>query len=75
MKMKMSLFNDCQIALDLGINVGFKKKLELKKTIIEHGGIVSFIVTQKVGSTSFRMGLLIFLNVGLQAYVCKETFI
>lgn len=46
--MRMSLFNDCQIALDLGISVGFKKKVELRKTIIEHGGIVSYIVTKKV---------------------------
>ena len=46
--MKMSLFNDCQIALDLGINVGFKKKVAVRKTIIEHGGIVSYIVTKKV---------------------------
>ncbi|XP_070191086.1 protein mono-ADP-ribosyltransferase PARP4-like [Littorina saxatilis] len=45
--MRMSLFNDCQIALDLGISVGFKKKVELRKTIIEHGGIVSYIVTKK----------------------------
>ena len=44
----MSLFNDCQIALDLGYSVGFKKKAELRKTIIEHGGIVSYIVTKKV---------------------------
>ncbi|KAL8613683.1 hypothetical protein ACOMHN_029775 [Nucella lapillus] len=43
----MSLFNDCQIALDLGYSVGFKKKAELRKTIIEHGGIVSYIVTKK----------------------------
>lgn len=49
--MKMSMFNDCQIALDLGISVGFKKKVALRKTIIEHGGIVSYIVTKKVSCT------------------------
>nr|KAG5699378.1 hypothetical protein BaRGS_008286 [Batillaria attramentaria] len=46
-KMKNLLFGDCQIALDLGINVNFKKKAELRKTIIDHGGIVSYIVTRK----------------------------
>ncbi|KAK7486590.1 hypothetical protein BaRGS_00022115, partial [Batillaria attramentaria] len=45
--MKNLLFGDCQIALDLGINVNFKKKAELRKTIIDHGGIVSYIVTRK----------------------------
>ncbi|KAL8624962.1 hypothetical protein ACOMHN_039849 [Nucella lapillus] len=45
--MKSPVFKGCQIALDLGINVGFKKKVELRKTIIKHGGIVSYIVTRK----------------------------
>lgn len=44
----MSVFDNCQIALDLGINVGFKKKVELRKAITENGGVVSYIVTQKV---------------------------
>ncbi|XP_025097286.1 poly [ADP-ribose] polymerase 4-like [Pomacea canaliculata] len=43
----MSVFDNCQIALDLGINVGFKKKVELRKAITENGGVVSYIVTQK----------------------------
>ena len=47
-EMKMAVFNNCQIALDLGMNVGFKKKVEVRKTIIEYGGIVSYIVTKKV---------------------------
>ena len=47
-EMKMQIFANCQIALDLGINVGFKKKVELREAIVKHGGIVSYIVTKKV---------------------------
>ncbi|XP_076466190.1 uncharacterized protein LOC143297656 [Babylonia areolata] len=45
--MLLLVFSDCQIALDLGISVGFKKKDKLRKTIIKHGGVVSYIVTRK----------------------------
>ncbi len=44
----MGLFDGCQLTLELDSGLPFKKKLELKRSIIENGGIVSFIVTKKV---------------------------
>ena len=44
----MGVFSDCQIAVEFGTNVNFKKKQELRKTITDNGGVVSFIVTKKV---------------------------
>ena len=44
----MSVFEGCQVTLELDSSLGFKKKTELKKKIIENGGIISFIVTKKV---------------------------
>uniref|UniRef100_A0A2C9KRG3 Poly [ADP-ribose] polymerase n=1 Tax=Biomphalaria glabrata TaxID=6526 RepID=A0A2C9KRG3_BIOGL len=46
-KTKMAIFKGIQIAADFGYNLGFKKKLELRKKIVENGGIISFIVTKK----------------------------
>ena len=50
----MGLFEGCQITLELD-SVPFKKKLELKNKVIENGGVISFIVTQKVAITQFAM--------------------
>ncbi|XP_056015621.1 uncharacterized protein LOC125677683 isoform X3 [Ostrea edulis] len=41
------VFAGCQIVLDLSTSVGFKKKQEIRKTITENGGIISYIVTKK----------------------------
>ncbi len=46
--MSTSVFEGCQVTLELDSGLPFKKKLELKKIIIENGAIVSFIVTKKV---------------------------
>ncbi|XP_055887848.1 protein mono-ADP-ribosyltransferase PARP4-like isoform X2 [Biomphalaria glabrata] len=46
-KTKMAIFKGIQIAADFGYNLGFKKKLEMRKKIVENGGIISFIVTKK----------------------------
>ncbi|KAH9525129.1 Protein mono-ADP-ribosyltransferase parp4 [Bulinus truncatus] len=43
----MGIFKGLQIAVDFGYTLGFKKKLELRKKIVENGGVVSFIVTKK----------------------------
>ncbi|KAK3097154.1 hypothetical protein FSP39_006899 [Pinctada imbricata] len=43
----MRIFEDCQIVLDLSTSVGFKKKQEIRKKVIENGGILSYIVTKK----------------------------
>ncbi|XP_046570901.1 protein mono-ADP-ribosyltransferase PARP4-like [Haliotis rubra] len=43
----MGVFSTCVIALDLTTSVSFKKKVEIKKKILDNGGIVSFIVTKK----------------------------
>ena len=48
------VFSGCQIVLDLTASVPFKKKVEIKKKIIENGGIVSFIVTKKVQTYLIR---------------------
>ena len=44
----MAVFSGCQITLELDSSVNFKKKTELKKRVIDNGGIISFIVTKKV---------------------------
>ncbi|CAI8041057.1 Protein mono-ADP-ribosyltransferase PARP4 [Geodia barretti] len=43
----MGIFSRCQLSLDLDSSLPFKKKIGLKKAIIDHGGTVSFIVTKK----------------------------
>ncbi len=48
----MAVFSDCQVTLELDSSVPFKKKLELKRKVIDNGGIISFIVTKKVGPGS-----------------------
>ncbi len=48
----MTVFEGCQVALELDSTVRFKKKLELKKKVTDNGGIVSFIVTNKVRELS-----------------------
>ena len=45
---EMTVFNGCQIALELGIKIPFKRKQEVRKAITENGGVVSFIITKKV---------------------------
>ncbi|CAG5135718.1 unnamed protein product, partial [Candidula unifasciata] len=45
--MKMGLFKGLQIGLDLGSGLNFKKKTEIRKKIVENGGIISYIVTKK----------------------------
>ncbi|XP_019851276.1 PREDICTED: uncharacterized protein LOC100633591 isoform X2 [Amphimedon queenslandica] len=42
-----SLFRGCQITLELDSSIPFKKKSALKQSVIQYGGIVSFIVTKK----------------------------
>ncbi|XP_062600647.1 uncharacterized protein LOC134262286 [Saccostrea cucullata] len=42
------VFVGCQVVLDLSTSVGFKKKQEVRKTITNNGGIISYIVTKKV---------------------------
>ena len=44
----MAVFSDCQITLELDSSLPFKGKLELKRKIVDNGGIISFIVTKKV---------------------------
>uniref|UniRef100_A0A8B8A9B9 Poly [ADP-ribose] polymerase n=1 Tax=Crassostrea virginica TaxID=6565 RepID=A0A8B8A9B9_CRAVI len=45
--MMAGVFSGCQIVLDLSTSVGFKKKQEIRKTITENGGVISYIVTKK----------------------------
>lgn len=42
------VFEGCQITLELDSTLKFKQKAALKRSIIENGGVVSFIVTKKV---------------------------
>ena len=55
----MKVFRGCQITLELDHTVKFKEKLELKKKVTENGGIISFIVTNKVlSNTQVYLGTL-----------------
>lgn len=45
---KMGVFDGCQVSLDLDSSIRFKEKVELKKKVIDNGGIISSIVTKKV---------------------------
>ena len=42
------MFEGCQLTLELDSSMPFKKKVALKRSITENGGIISFIVTKKV---------------------------
>ena len=53
----MGVFDHCQITLDLDSSIRFKAKLELKKKVTENGGIISFIVTNKVLISSYSLVL------------------
>ena len=44
----MGVFSECQVALELDSSLPFKKKLALKRKVIDNGGVISFIVTKKV---------------------------
>jgi len=44
----MKVFKGCQITLELDSSVRFKDKIKLKQKVAENGGIISFIVTNKV---------------------------
>ncbi|XP_065927969.1 protein mono-ADP-ribosyltransferase PARP4 isoform X5 [Magallana gigas] len=41
------VLSGCQIVLDLSTSVGFKKKQEVRSTITQNGGVISYIVTKK----------------------------
>uniref|UniRef100_A0ABM0MFB2 Poly [ADP-ribose] polymerase n=1 Tax=Saccoglossus kowalevskii TaxID=10224 RepID=A0ABM0MFB2_SACKO len=43
----MGIFTKCQITLELGTSIQFKKKQEIKKKITENDGIISYIITKK----------------------------
>ena len=50
----MAVFSNCQVALELDSSLlPFKEKLALKRTVIDNGGTVSFIVTKKVNMRIF----------------------
>ena len=46
----MGIFSKCQIALDLDTSLSFKRKAALKRQIIDNDGVISYIVTRKVGT-------------------------
>ena len=49
----MGIFSKCQIALDLDTSLSFKRKAALKRQIIDNDGVISYIVTRKVGNPRF----------------------
>lgn len=53
----MTVFEGCQVTLELDSSLGFKKKTELKKKIIDNGGIISFIVTKKVSELCYSLNI------------------
>lgn len=58
------VFAGCQIVLDLSTSVGFKKKQEIRKTITENGGIISYIVTKKVTRLSKTPAAEVIIDLG-----------
>ena len=56
----MKVFEGCQITLELDSSVRFKDKVKLKQKVTENGGIISFIVTNKV-----RYRSTLFSNIGI----------
>ena len=44
----MAIFENCQVVLEFDFSCNFKFKQNLKNTIIENGGVVSYIVNRKV---------------------------
>ena len=57
------MFEGCQLTLELDSSIPFKKKVALKKSITENGGIISFIVTKKVKTV---------LNASYMYFICKS---
>lgn len=45
-KINRKLFDKCQIVLDLPLTLKMKEKQELRKKIIDNGGIVSYMITK-----------------------------
>ena len=58
---EMTVFSGCQIALELGIKIPFKRKQQVRKAITENGGVVSFIITKKVRVLTYKD---VYTNVG-----------
>lgn len=49
MTVTKNYFGGCQVVLALSSTTPFKTKKAFKDQIIDHGGIVSYIVTKRVG--------------------------
>ena len=42
------MFAGCVITLDLATNTSYREKEILRKSVVDNGGVVSYIVTKKV---------------------------
>ena len=60
----MAVFSECQLTLELDSLLPFKGKLELKRKIIDNGGVISFIVTKKVRRSIDKSGKSALLSMG-----------
>ena len=60
----MAVFSECQLTLELDSSLPFKGKLELKRKIIDNGGVISFIVTKKVRRSIDKSGKSALLSMG-----------
>ena len=61
------VFKGCQITLEFDSSLPFKKKSALKQTVIDKGGLISFIVTKKVRKMNCSFDLqLSFLHANLR---------
>ena len=56
----MGVFSGCVIALELGTNVPFKQKKQLRQSITANDGVVSFIINKKVKVVCTT--IILFLN-------------
>ena len=65
------MFSGCVITLDLGTVA--KEKLVIQKAIIENGGVVSYIVTQKVSFFTHVFFICRFLPCLETIYINEST--
>jgi len=56
----MDVFADRYIALEFATQTSFKTKKQLRNLITDNGGIVSFVITRKVISSSVNVSPAIF---------------
>ena len=47
---RMKVFQDCIVVLEFDTLTSYKEKTQWRKKVTENGGIVSYVLTKRVGS-------------------------